>query len=118
MEKVSAFIVSSLGKKMAFLPILAATYIHFQGKHTGPEINDQPIDTLFSHYDFIIVGGGSAGKNNIYYTDLIKLLYITRFVHQYYFYYDIVLIISSKLNGYLQYEIKTQQQLLRCGAGK
>jgi len=84
MDRVVAFIVSSLGKKMAFLPILAATYIHFQGKDIGAGINDQPINRLLTHYDFIIVGGGSAGTNIIlyYYTLLIKLLYyITRFVH-------------------------------------
>jgi len=83
MEKVSSFIVLSLAKKFAFLNILSATIIYFQADvtNTGTGINEQPIDMLFSNYDFIIVGGGSAGKNNIYYTDLIKLLYITRFVH-------------------------------------
>jgi len=84
MEKVSAYIVSSLAKKFAFLNILSATIIYFRGDvtNTGPGINDKPIDMLLSRYDFIIVGGGSAGKNNIYYTYLITLLYITRFVHQ------------------------------------
>jgi len=64
METISALIVLSLAYKKAFLAILYATIIYFQGdvKDTSLGINDQPVDMLLSHYDFIIVGGGSAGK--------------------------------------------------------
>jgi len=100
MEAVSALIVSSLARKMAFLPILYATIIYFQSDetYTGSGIKDQPVDMLLSHYDFIIIGGGSAGKNNT----IILFLSFKNAIHALYycvmFYHDIVSIISSNLN--------------------
>jgi len=69
MEEVSAVIYAKSAAKMVFLPILYATIIYFQSDitDTGSEIIDQPGDLILSHYDFIIIGSGSAGKYNTYY---------------------------------------------------
>jgi len=56
---------------MYFLGILYATIIYYNREdvadNTASGIKDLPADSILSHYDFVIVGGGSAGKNNTYY---------------------------------------------------
>jgi len=80
MEQITAIVASNLAKKlavqMAFLPLLCATIKFFRSDvidiASAPSI-DLPGESLLSHYDFVIVGGGSAGKNNSYYSYLLKL---------------------------------------------
>lgn len=52
-----------------FLPVLVATIAYFHYEVNDPEsrIIDQPGNLLLDQYDFIIVGAGSAGKNNVLY---------------------------------------------------
>jgi len=75
--EVSALRYSKSNSKIVFLSLLYATYIYFRSDITDTEadvITDLPGDMILGHYDFIIVGGGSAGKNNkIYLCYLIKL---------------------------------------------
>jgi len=64
-------IIPKLAKKMYFLGILYATILYYyrgdEADNTASGIKDIPGDSILSHYDFVIVGGGSAGKNNTYY---------------------------------------------------
>lgn len=50
-----------------FLPVLVAAIAYFHYEVNDPEsrIIDQPGDLILDQYDFIIVGAGSAGENNI-----------------------------------------------------
>jgi len=52
---------------VGFLPILLAAINYYQGNINDPGsgINNQPGDLILGQYDFIIVGAGSAGENNI-----------------------------------------------------
>lgn len=68
-----------------FLPVLVAAVAYFHYEVNDPEsrIIDQPGDLILNQYDFIIVGAGSAGENNIlfYYTIIIYevvLMYIRK----------------------------------------
>ena len=64
---ISAIIIAKgASKAAAFLPLLFLTIHYFQRNaiDTGSTVIDQPGDLILSHYDFIIVGAGSAGKNN------------------------------------------------------
>lgn len=58
-----------------FLPVLVAAIAYFHYEVNDPEsrIIDQPGDLILDQYDFIIVGAGSAGENNIlfYYNIII-----------------------------------------------
>jgi len=47
-----------------YLPILLATVAFFK-YDSEIRITDQPGDEIADEYDFIIVGAGSAGENNI-----------------------------------------------------
>lgn len=60
-------ILSIASHDVSFLPILAAAMFYFNHEPRVPEnsIIDQPGDMILVQYDFIIVGGGSAGENNI-----------------------------------------------------
>ncbi|XP_001947912.2 glucose dehydrogenase [FAD, quinone]-like [Acyrthosiphon pisum] len=64
MLDINAIIVPKVRRKMSFIAILFATIMYFkQGDEadTSSGIIDLPGDSLLSNYDFIIVGGGSAG---------------------------------------------------------
>jgi len=73
--EVEALRYTKSKSKIVFLSLLYATYIYYQGDITGAKsgITDLPGDSILSHYDFVIVGGGSAGKNNAIY--LLFMLY-------------------------------------------
>eukprot|EP00102_Acyrthosiphon_pisum_P005117 XP_001949407.2 PREDICTED: glucose dehydrogenase [FAD, quinone]-like [Acyrthosiphon pisum] len=118
MEAVSAFIVASLGKKIAFLSILSATIIYFQGDVTvtGPGINDQPIDKLLSHYDFIIVGGGSAGAvlaNRLTEVENWNVLLIEAGGHETEL-SDVPLLVASEHLSEIDWQYKTEPQDKAC----
>jgi len=62
--EVSALRYSKSKSKIVFLSMLYATYIYYRSDITDTESNeitDLPGDKILAHYDFIIVGGGSAG---------------------------------------------------------
>lgn len=71
MLDVDVIMVPQVRRKMSFLAILYATILYYykgdETDVTASGIMDLPGDSIFGNYDFIIVGGGSAGKNNTYY---------------------------------------------------
>jgi len=79
MVQAFAIVIPKLARNMHFLGILYATIIYYyrgdvadeamrlMADNTTSGIKDLPADSILSHYDFVIVGGGSAGKNNTYY---------------------------------------------------
>jgi len=69
MDQAYSIIIPKIARKMYYLAILYATIIYYRGDvadDSASGIKDLPRDSILSHYDFIIVGGGSAGKNNTY----------------------------------------------------
>jgi len=67
MVEAFTIIIPKIAKKIYYLAILYATIIYYKGKvadDTASGIIDLPGNSILSHYDFIIVGGGSAGNNN------------------------------------------------------
>eukprot|EP00102_Acyrthosiphon_pisum_P027932 XP_016665142.1 PREDICTED: glucose dehydrogenase [FAD, quinone]-like [Acyrthosiphon pisum] len=118
MEAVSALIVSSLGKKISVLSILYATIIYFQGDvtDTGPGINDQPIDKLLSNYDFIIVGGGSAGAvlaNRLTEVENWNVLLIEAGGHETVL-SNVPLLVASEHLSEINWKFKTEPQNTAC----
>lgn len=71
MEEISAIKVPKVMRKMSFLAILCASIMYYYQddglNDTASGIVDLPGDAILSNYDFVIVGGGSAGKNYTYY---------------------------------------------------
>ncbi|XP_060857130.1 glucose dehydrogenase [FAD, quinone]-like [Metopolophium dirhodum] len=65
MLEIAAIIVPKVTRKMSFLAILYATILYFYqddvADETASGIIDLPGDSILSKYDFVIVGGGSAG---------------------------------------------------------
>lgn len=76
MDRAYSIVLPKIARTMYYLSILYATTIYYRGdvaNYTGSGIKDLPKDSILSHYDFVIIGGGSAGKNNTYYTfSLVK----------------------------------------------
>jgi len=68
--------IAEAASQMAwFLPVLLGT-VAFFNFNSELRIRDQPGDEIADEYDFIIVGAGSAGENNIilfYYHIIIAL---------------------------------------------
>jgi len=60
-------IAEAASKVAQFLAVLLATVAYFnpEGNDSDSNITDQPSDLILDQYDFIIVGAGSAGENNI-----------------------------------------------------
>lgn len=58
-------VVSAASHLAVFVPALIAAIAYFQYDLMDPESRpiDMASDFLLDHYDFIVVGAGSAGKN-------------------------------------------------------
>jgi len=70
MLEITAIIVPKVTRKMSLVILYATIFYFYQddvADETASGIIDLPGDSILSKYDFVIVGGGSAGKNNTYY---------------------------------------------------
>lgn len=51
-----------LGIKLAIIPFLVTSILYFRYDVYDPEVHPTSTEIILSEYDFIVVGGGSAGS--------------------------------------------------------
>jgi hypothetical protein len=62
---VASSVIKSVGTSLWLIPFLLAAISYYRYDRVDPETRVVDQQNLWPEYDFIVIGGGSAGKNKI-----------------------------------------------------